>query len=77
MPAMPCDDIVMRDKDGNLYGCPVSSSGLTKREHFAAMAMQGLLSSFGNHDVTDYSEIASDAAMAADALLAALETKGD
>lgn len=48
------------------------SVGLNKREYFAAMAMQGLLSSIGGHDVTDYSEIAADALMAADELLKAI-----
>ncbi len=37
------------------------------------MAMQGLLGSFGVHDVTAYDETASDAVMAADALLKELE----
>ena len=50
-----------------------TADGLTKREHFAAMAMQGLLASFGEHDVTDAGEIASDAVLFADALLDKLE----
>ena len=53
----------------------IDASGLTKREHFAVMAMQGLLSSIGQHDVTDYDEMASDAVMASNALLKALEAK--
>lgn len=44
-------------------------NGLTKREYFAAKAMQGLLASLGQHDVTDYYELASDAVLAADALI--------
>jgi len=71
MPAMP-KGIAVSPK-GNVYGIRESESGLTKREHFAAMAMQGLLSSFGVHDVTAYDEIASDAVMAADALLKEIE----
>ena len=47
--------------------------GLNKLEHFAGLAMQGLLSSLGQHDVTYYDEIASDAVMAAKALLKQLE----
>ena len=43
--------------------------GLTKREYFAAMAMQGLLSSCGQYKVTAYNEIASDCVLAADALI--------
>lgn len=34
MPAMPCDDIVLRDNNGGLNGYPVAGSGLTKREKF-------------------------------------------
>ena len=40
--------------------------GLTKREHFAGVAMQGLLSHYGNADIK-YS--ASSAVVQADALL--------
>lgn len=43
--------------------------GLTKRELFAAMAMQGLLSQ-GGYDKWDY--VATDAVNVADALIAAL-----
>lgn len=46
--------------------------GLTKREHIAIAAMQGILSSIGQHDVTDFKEMASDAVMATDALINAL-----
>lgn len=64
MPARPT--FVAPNFDGGfVYG----EYGLTKREHFAAMMMQGLISAWGQHDVTDFGEIASDAAMAADALL--------
>lgn len=42
------------------------STGLTKREYFAAMAMQGLLTKFGN----DYElQIAKDAIYWADTLI--------
>ncbi len=47
-------------------------NGLTKREHFAAMAMQGNLKAFHDCDVTDFTEIAHDCVMMADALLAEL-----
>lgn len=47
--------------------------GLTKREYFAGLALQGLLASLGQHDVTHYDELASDAVMAADALLTELK----
>jgi len=46
MPAMP--EIVRsdenRDEEGTFYH--QSHGGLTKREHFAAMAMQGMLASY-------------------------------
>lgn len=46
-----------------------SNMGITLRQHYAGLAMQGLLASYGTHDVTEYSEIASDAILAADALI--------
>jgi hypothetical protein len=46
---------------------------LTKREHFAAMAMQGLLASLPYHDDTFYQGVCEDAVKAADALLKELE----
>ncbi|UTA78996.1 hypothetical protein J4377_13645 [Halomonas sp. XH26] len=45
--------------------------GLSKREHFAGLAMQGLLAS-GPHDCDEHG-VAHDAVLNADALLAALE----
>lgn len=45
--------------------------GLTKREHFAAMAMQGLLAN-PDRDVMDYGNYSNDAVMHADALIDAL-----
>lgn len=46
------------------------NAGLTKREHFAALAMQGLLS---DPNLTcAYRDFARDAVVAADALIAAL-----
>jgi len=47
--------------------------GLTKREAFAMAAMQGNLSVFFDHDVSDYGEIAEDCVKIADKLLDALE----
>lgn len=46
-------------------------TGLTKREHFAAMAMQGLCSHSGDYHLPEH--MAKDAVMYADALLAELE----
>jgi len=47
------------------------SPGLTKREYFAAMAMQGLLASCANR-VSDPYTLAPDATACADAIIAAL-----
>ena len=46
--------------------------GLTKREYFAAMAMQGLLSNHMMIDTTNYEWIAEHSIGYADALLEAL-----
>ena len=46
-------------------------AGLTKREHFAAMAMQGILSSGGGP--SSYSGLAAEACKHADALLHQLD----
>ena len=52
--------------------------GLTKRELFAAMAMQGTLSDpTPEHVALDVSEVAEIAVAQADALLAALEGDSD
>lgn len=59
MPAMPV-------RSNNTYG-------LTKREHFAGLAMVGLLSNSGHPRTGE--EIISMSIEAADALLSALENK--
>lgn len=57
----------------------VAAEGLTKREYFAAMAMQALLAGFDTQSLADkhikshLEQYAHDAVVAADALLAALE----
>ena len=62
MPAMPVMDEAQ--EHGQHYG-------LTKREHFAGLAMQGILSDSARAgNVSDY---ARDAVLYADALLAELE----
>ena len=75
MPAMPQSGDAYTDISGykDIPGRIENGMGLSKREQFAAMAMQGLISSWGAHDVTDCDEIASDAVMMADALLSQLE----
>ena len=55
----------------------VDYEGLTKREHFAGLAMQGLLSSFTENAAmglwtTEIEELASTSVQLADALLLAL-----
>jgi hypothetical protein len=59
----------------------IPTTGLTKREYFAAMAMQGIIarpdrSNFyvTNGDYLDYASIAKDAVGCADALLTALSS---
>jgi len=39
------------------------------RDHFAGLAMSGLVGAWGAHDIQDYTEIASDAYTLADAML--------
>jgi hypothetical protein len=51
----------------------VEEKGLTKREYFAAMAMQGII---GKINVHEYKDMAEYAVNAADALLAKL-SNGD
>ena len=63
MPAMPHTEY---DKDGNL------PAGLTKREHFAGLAMQSLLAA-DTQEIHSSGFIARQATVVADALLAALE----
>ena len=66
MPAMP---IIEVDGEGN----PVAANlGLTKREHFAAMAMQGSLSG-DRDDLLTIEDIAIQSRQMADALLRELE----
>lgn len=79
---------MMENKDKPAYPQPIAecngglsevmdynneSIGLTKREYFAGLALQGLLASLGQHDVTHYDELASDAVIAADALIIELQ----
>lgn len=69
MPAQPTPYMDQQNSTGELY---CTNEGLTKREHFAAMAMQGLLSSTA---IDSPKEFARGAVKAADALLAALSNK--
>ena len=66
-------------RDGECYGSTNNHGGLTKREYFAAMAMQGLISSADTlrlfeerayHDLLDQANFASRCAVKyADALI--------
>ena len=78
MPAMPTDDI---DLDASLPlseykgGRLVKSNGLTKLEHFAGLAMQGIVSgSYGDYDGQNWADnIADESINIAKALLKQLE----
>jgi hypothetical protein len=62
---------VEHNDDGTYW---LTHQGLTKRELFAAMAMQGLLS---DNSSLGYLEVARDAVKHADALIYKLETPND
>jgi hypothetical protein len=72
MPAMPLTGDAYTDLNGTMAvaGRAEDGMGLTKREHFAGLAMQGLLS--GHSNLGD-SECATNAIDYADALLKGLE----
>ena len=71
MPAIPCQEMGAQIANGEL------THGLTKREHFAAMAMQGLLA--GGYGIDDpanrVEDVSCEAVNLADALLKALESE--
>ena len=66
MPAMP-HDIVF----GKGYPLNYEPTGLTKREHFAGLAMQGVMAN--EEEYPKWSDLARASVAAADALLKALE----
>lgn len=70
MPAMPTDALHMPDYDDASNDELIPRNGLTKREHFAALAMQGLMGLSVSLDAIQIAEAAIDQA---DALLAELE----
>ena len=71
MPATPCDEIILRNDNGDLHGAPINSSGLTKREHFAGLAMQGFIAA-GVNGMPDAIELSILATHYADTLLKTL-----
>ena len=72
-PAMPLS--VASDGSGDVLNSSdfEDGTGLTKREHFAGLAMQGLLS--GREGAPDFGRVARNAVFAADRLLDQLEAK--
>jgi hypothetical protein len=66
MPAMPTEQSAEHFSQSSTY----YSTGLTKREHFAGLAMQGLLAS-GSHG--DLEMVSKNSRQFADALLAELD----
>jgi hypothetical protein len=65
-PTMPCKYLSIDEEDGESVAFNVFNQGLTKREYFAAMAMQAVLSTHGE----DYPEIIAVRALRyADALI--------
>ena len=73
------NELITAHMECNADNQPVNyHQGLTKREHFAAMAMQNILSrynpyEFGEFDSSEYDDTATHAVHLADALLKALE----
>ena len=67
MPAMPTPYAV--SELGDVYGGGEGECGLTKREHFAGLAMQGHIAKYGHLEST----AASECVEAADRLLKELE----
>jgi hypothetical protein len=66
----------------SINGSPVIDGGLTKREYFAAIALQGLISGYTDEDkcngyyipFTDHAELSRNAVDFADTLIKALES---
>ena len=71
MPAIPVDTSVLYEAFNGNYSWAKASLGLTKREHFAGIFMQALLSHHGRS--ADADECASYAVEYTGALLKALE----
>lgn len=59
----------------NRFG--ITDKGLTKREYFAGLAMQGLLAGIPAGGIISYDEVADDARRCADALLNQLQATED
>lgn len=71
-PAFPVDCIVERDGKGRLHGFEISSAGMTIRDHFAGLAMQGIVNSQEYQDGTwEFAEIARQSFEISDAMIKA------
>ena len=75
---MPAAPTPIYDMNGEVQAVQTGNNewqslGLTKREHFAAMAMQAMVSTVRSGDV-NFDLVASDAVEMANALLKALES---
>lgn len=81
MPAMPQERDWQNDMEAHVANStsgepPSTGSGLTKREHFTALAMQGLLASGAYSEMVGYqlsTNVSHEAASVADATLKRLE----
>ncbi len=73
--AFPNETEVTRGTDGSIYKNGIISGGLTKRELFAAMAMQGLAGADITSDKNWHDRVAECAVLQAEALIKALEAK--
>ena len=71
MPANGCSLEVSERYEQGFYDQP--AVGLTKREHFAGLAMQGLLARVPNRGDTTYPSVAIQSIYMADALLKELD----
>ena len=79
-PAFPCADMVQRDANGQYYGAPIASAGMTLRDWFAGQALSGILSggfadTIPHDDVNGGGDAAFFAYQYADAMIAAREAK--
>ena len=70
-PAYPLQ--LQEGESSELIGKLGNADGLTKREYFAAMAMQGILVNMGRNRFDSIVQVTEEAVKAADALLKELD----
>lgn len=74
-PASPClmqqigEDSYRANKPSDPKEWNVPNGGIPIKLHIATQLMQGFISAWGEHDVTDFSELAADSLKAADELI--------